>query len=840
MLWCFLSIKQVEVFVQLIPSNAWGVSTGSTTRLRANPRRWTMHAVASAVVLTSSLTLSDAWALALGRVSVQSHLGQPLRAEIDIPSISNEEAASLQVGAGNPETFRAASMEFNPMVTEMRFVLERRPNGRTVLRISSERAIDEPFLDMIIDVSWSNGRLVRGYTLLLDPPNVKAAATPAPVLPIAPASSIQAAPATAAPTAPVTAPPVPTEPTKSQTSPAQEQVTVRSGDTAGRIALAHKPAQATLEQMLVGLLRANPHAFQKGNVNRMKAGVVLDLPTETAVTEISAAEARRMIVAQSQDFNDYRRRLAAAAPAHDMESPTRSAVGSVQAEVKEPEAAPPVPDKLTLSKGTVETTDSAEAKIASERQKNEAAARQDELNRNLEELKQLEASTATEPATASVPEPAASDTSAPASVSVPAAVPPHEAPKAAPAQPPTTTGPGLLDSLQTALAHPNTLPAAGGLAALLALLLGWRAYQRRKAHSDSLEGDTEPEETADGQSVDTDEAQGPVSSMMYSPSQLDAGGDVDPIAEADVYLAYGRDKQAEEILLEALRLHPERINVRLKLLEIYAQRRDTSAFAAIATEVFQRTEGLGTDWEQARATGYSLDPANPLYQPSAAEPIPLPSADVQLNLETPGPEAQPEVASPPAASFEHFDLELPDEPDAQQPAAVPVPAEAPAPETDSGLDFDLDLTEAAPEPAEAPAHADEPAPSDGLDFELDSTPAATPTTSVPDLDFDLDLTAPAEVSAPAVLPEEIQSISLELDAPAPTESSEEPDFDMLSNLEVNEGDTSGNPLETKLSLAREFEAIGDTEGARSLAEEVEAEATGELQAQARAFLAQLP
>lgn len=81
--------------------------------------------------------------------------------------------------------------------------------------------------------------------------------------------------------------------------------------------------------------------------------------------------------------------------------------------------------------------------------------------------------------------------------------------------------------------------------------------------------------------MDTDD-EAPVSSMMYSPSQLDAGGDVDPVAEADVYLAYGRDQQAEEILLEALRLHPDRLPVRLKLLEIYAQRPDAARFEAAA------------------------------------------------------------------------------------------------------------------------------------------------------------------------------------------------------------------------------------------------------------------
>lgn len=826
--------------MQLIRSNDWDVPAESIAIASAGSRRWSLHAVATAVVLATSLTASSAWALALGRVSVQSQLGQPLRAEIDIPNISDEEAASLQVGVGSPETFQAASMEFNPMLSSVRFALERRPNGRTVLRLSSDRVVSEPFLDLVVDVNWSSGHLVRGYTMLFDPPNLKATA-PVPVLPAATTSPTPKPSAASKPSpapAPVAAPaPAATEPV----STAASQVTVRSGDTAGRIAQAHKPANATLEQMLVGLLRANPHAFVGDNVNRMKAGVVLDMPSETAVNEVSAAEARRMIVAQSQDFNDYRRRLAALAPQQSTDTPSRSAAGSVQAEVNEPPVATPAPDKLTLSKGAVKTPDNAETKIAQERQQAEAEARQKELARNLEELKQVGANAEPQPA----PAPSAADTTpvasepalnveATAPVAAPAEPPPAptpktEPPKAAPA-PQDNSGVDPMQLIQDSLANPMVLPAAGGLAALLALLVGLRVYKRRKADP-SLEEEGVLE-AAGGQSVDTDEAQGPASSMMYSPSQLDAGGDVDPIAEADVYLAYGRDKQAEEILLEALRLHPDRLNVRLKLLEIYAQRRDTVTFAAMATEVFQMAEGQGENWEQARAMGYQLDPSNPLYQPAETPAAPLSNANIDLDLSPPAAAA---TTTPDFPSINHIDLDLPTEPT----PAVDMPAAQ-----DSGLDFDLDLTAPmAPEAAATPAA--EAVADEGFDFDLDTaTPPPPPPANELDFDFDLDLTAPETPSqaSPAALPDDVQDLSLDLEETPPVQAAteDEPDFDMLADLQTDEGDNSGDPLETKLSLAREFEAIGDTEGARSLAEEVEAEATGPLQARARDFLAQLP
>jgi pilus assembly protein FimV len=180
------------------------------------------------------------------------------------------------------------------------------------------------------------------------------------------------------------------------------------------------------------------------------------------------------------------------------------------------------------------------------------------------------------------------------------------------------------------LANPLTLPAVGGLAALLGLLTLLKLRQRKAAaQPDAKDSDTDGDASiAEGQSVDTSE-EGPVSSMMYSPSQLDAGGDVDPVAEADVYIAYGRDKQAEEILLEALRLHPEKLPVRLKLLEIYAQRNDVAAFNNEAQQVHRLTEGRGPEWHQARESGLLIDPSNPLYlqgdAPLANTPEPTPT-----------------------------------------------------------------------------------------------------------------------------------------------------------------------------------------------------------------------
>jgi len=176
--------------------------------------------------------------------------------------------------------------------------------------------------------------------------------------------------------------------------------------------------------------------------------------------------------------------------------------------------------------------------------------------------------------------------------------------------------PSFFDQLRD---NPLALPLAGGLLALLAGFGLYRMRQRKHGSSvDSsfLESRLQPDSffgSSGGQRIDTAESVASGSSMVYSPSQLDAAGDVDPVAEADVYLAYGRDLQAEEILKEAMRSTPTRVAIHNKLLEIYAKRRDARAFEVVATEAYNLTQGQGPEWEHACELGKELDPSNPLY-----------------------------------------------------------------------------------------------------------------------------------------------------------------------------------------------------------------------------------
>ncbi|MEG0447316.1 MAG: hypothetical protein RR687_11155, partial [Comamonas sp.] len=363
--------------------------------------------------------------------------------------------------------------------------------------------------------------------------------------------------------------------------------------------------------------------------------------------------------AQSRDFNEFRRLLAGAAPAVPVEAASRTASGQVQAQVQDAKPGTAAPDKLTLSKGAVKAV-AEDEKLAQQKQSADQSNRVDELKRNIAELNQIAAASKPDgvPATGAVADPAApttaategtkpavaQDPSATAATgnvapagnaaatdgSAPTATPaPKPAPVAAPA--PAPAEPGFIDNL---LADP-TIPLAG--AAILALLLGYGGYrvaQRRKAAAvtgDSTLIDSRLDSffgSSGGQRVDTGiSSQMSGHSMHYSPSQLDAG-DVDPLAEADVYLAYGRDLQAEEILKEALRSTPNRLALHQKLGEIYAKRHDRLSFEATANHVYALTQGQGVEWQRLSDQGRILDPDNALYQPGGS-PQPRSAASAQ-------------------------------------------------------------------------------------------------------------------------------------------------------------------------------------------------------------------
>ncbi len=883
--------------------------------------------MASAIALLGSLSINPAHALGLGRITVQSALGEALRAEIEVPEINAEEASSLRVGVATAATFKAAGLEYTAAVVGIQINLQKRADGRSFLSLTSPRPVTEPFVDLILEASWSSGRVVRDYTMLFDPPNLRQAPVTAAVAPTAPimsrpstpsyptspppaASIAQIAPRAAAP-APRPTPPAPKAASAApaaKTASSGQQVTVKAGDTAGKIAAQNKSASISLDQMLVALLKSNPDAFIGGNINRLKSGAVLDIPAAEDAAALSPSDASRTIVAQSKDFNDFRQKLASGVPAAQVESANRQSGGKVQAKVEDRAPAAAVPDKLTLSKGALQGKAAAEDKIAKDKQAKDASTRVAELAKNIGDLNKIagvtpaapgapaaaasaaakppgltvpaapalsaptvtappatasaakpvavptaaasaaastpvaSATVATTTAAASSPSPAASATPAPhapveasSAASAPVAIAPVAVKKPIVAAPPPPPEPSLIDELTD---NPLVLP---GLGALLALLAGFGFYRFKKrsnpaaVDSSFLESRLQPDSffgASGGQRIDTSEGGSATgSSMVYSPSQLDAAGDVDPVAEADVYLAYGRDLQAEEILKEALRTNPSRVAIHAKLMEIYAKRRDLKAFEMIASEAFSMTQGNGPEWAYICEMGRDLDPNNPMYQPGgqpqkgervAAAATPVAAASFSADTMP-----QMLVASPAAAdSAVDFDLDLDFSVDDEPASAAPL-VSPPAPVYE-------------PEPTVAMRIAEDPI-FEGLDmdFSPDQPVALAPSPGDNSLSFSVDpLPAVSKPVAPAsaapdsgMLEFDMGSLSLDLDAPI----TESPTLAKATATATAPAPVEG-PLETKFALAEEFRALGDADGARSLASEVVAQAQGALKTKAQAFL----
>jgi pilus assembly protein FimV len=826
-----------------------------------------------------SVSMPQAWALSLGRVTVLSALGEPLRAEIDIPSITPDEAATLKTTVASPEAFVAAGLDYNPAMANLRASLQQRSDGRSFIRLSSDRPINDPFVDMILEATWASGKIVRDYTMLFDPPAFrKPSSAQSPTLaqvspPVSPPVAAPVSPGTVRSTSPTTpttpaatASPEPTRPAPisrpvpavppasvAPASPSGNGVLVKPGDTAGKIAAQFKPQGVSLDQMLVAMLRSNPEVFVNDNINRIRSGKVMNLPSAEDAQATTPEEASQIILAQSKDFNAFRRNLASNVGAAPVSAADRRASGSVEARVDDKKTPSETPDKLTLSKGSIQSN-SKETQIAKQLAEREAQARASDIEKNIADLNQIAKSAAaaanTAPA-ATVPSPAAPSPDIGVPVATPPApVEPAPAPEAAPVTPPATApaetpaapelpvatlpepepSVSLLDTLQE---NPALPAAAGALLLLLGGLAAYKIRQRRKKkdpEEEALESRLQPDSffgASGGQRVDTSEGDGfKPSSILFSASQLESGDDVDPVAEADVYLAYGRDAQAEEILKEALRTNPGRLAIRTKLLEILAKRRDIKGFESTASQSLVLTTKSSPEWQRICEMGQSIDPSNPLYQPESG------SASAA---------ATPSVAASSAAAVALAEMEslspTDDVAPMEAPVALSVPPDNPSEPVDLDLDFafDEDAKQLASIPPESPQSVDpvisEPA-SDQPDIALD----------LPDKeqDFGLDFEsseatplAPISESAPLSLTDanaldfDLGGLSLDLDdnkAAAP---------------QANNQAGGDDPFETKLALAEEFHSIGDEEGARGMIEEVIAESSGEMRAKAQQMLSKL-
>ncbi|MBS1229651.1 MAG: hypothetical protein H6R17_2928 [Proteobacteria bacterium] len=844
--------------------------------------RTSVMAVASCLAL-SGIPLA-AHAAGLGKIVVLSALGQPLRAEIEV-SATREELADMKAQLASPDAFKQAGLDYATTLLSIRFSMDKRANGQSVIRLSSDRPINDPFVDMLLELNWPTGRLVREYTFLLDPPEVAAKAVP-------PVVSVTIRPAAGKPAAATPAPaPAPAraispiddelrskavanvraqqqKPAEQPAAPAAQKLEsreVKRGDTLNKIASETKPQGVSLEQMLVGLLRANQDAFDGGNMNRLKAGKILSLPEKSALEAVPVAEARKIVLAQSSDWSAYRNKLAGIAaqtPVKD-ETARQASAGKITAKVED-KAAPAIEpkDKLTVSasetaakSGAAAAKRSEEDQIAKEKALAEAKERMQALEKNVADLQKLvelknqnlaelqkQSAAKPEPVVpALAPPPKPEPVAAPAEVKaaepvskpeeskpeVAPVAPPVEAPKPVappkpvPPPPPPVPEPALLDQL---LDNPLALAGGGGILALIAALLVIRRRRASQGETPLELGTSTSQQfsgltansvfrSTGGQSVDTSHGPAQTDFSQAGPGSIDTD-EVDPVAEADVYMAYGRDVQAEEILVEARQKDPTRYAIHLKLLEIYSNRKDLQQFETLATDLYGETGGVGADWEKAAAMGLKLDPGNPLYGASA--PAALPSAE-QPVAEAPSFE-MPAAEAPSAAAAFDANATLIVTPQqmtqaVSERAELPadVTAEAPVAQELASLDFDLGLDEGKAAPATAAASPEgrletpslpEPEPTSALDFDLAAdhlaTPAAVAEEPLAGLDFDFpDL--PAAVVAPD---EPAPSLAdLDFDLGADTSAQETTEFAPLTATSSDDVAPFDDDLDAKLDVS---------------------------------------
>ncbi len=850
---------------------------------------------ALAMAMLGALTSGNAVALGLGDIELKSALNQPLNAEVELLSATDAEMQELKVIMGSPRAFEKAGVDRPLFLSKVKFNVTRNQAGKPVVLITSREVIREPFLDFLMEISWSKGRLLREYTVLVDPPLTMPAAAPVVQAPAARVAPIQSPPVQSAPIASRAQVRTPAHPAY-VAAPGEYGPTKRH-DTLWQIARQVRPDEGvSIEQTMLGLLRANPQAFIRNNINNLKAGYVLRVPSRDELMSVSRADARRESRAQYAAWRAARSgRVATGGTAG---APVAAAAGATQAAVAEPSLQLVAPE----GSGAASATGSAqagkdveamqrelimanEAMEAQRRQSEDMSGRLavlEEQVRNMQrliqlkddELAQLQAQAGAEPATTDTTEAAAdgaqealadntavateavtaeSGTAEPGTAepgtaettaedgttaanetmtppeagtetatseaateadgtqsSMPAdttntpvadetgaaneaSAPEPDSQPVVPAMPETATTPGFVERLMN---NPMWLGAGGLVLALLAFfgLRRKRGVETEFQESILQAAGSESEVAADSEIVvaSSSESSSSESSLLSEFAVSDMGsmrsdGEADPLAEADVYLAYGRFQQAEDLIADALEKDPENEDLNLKMLEVFLAAKNQPGFDGHAELMLARLENTDDPlWQKVAEMGREISPENPMYQQGGASGDAVADApetmdslndDVEFDVDTPTEKAQ-EVE-------------------------------------DEGLDFDIDLSfEEGKETSE-----DKP---DSVEF---TPPEETAEVASPELDVDMDSVEPDAINQENTLDFDIDSLDLDS-----SEAEEESVDGELADMDE---------VSTKLDLARAYIDMGDPDGARSILDEVMEEGSDEQKDEARGIMGQI-
>jgi pilus assembly protein FimV len=651
-------------------------------------RLTTRLAVAGVMMFPATL-----YALGLGEIHLNSALDQPFDADIDLISPTPDEVAALKVAIASNDQFSRYGLDKPQFLSGFTFTVNQTRDGRATVHVSSNQSVTEPFVTLLVEASWPRGRLLREYTVLLDPPvfsadkgqqeQAKAPAVEAPQAGARNDGRIERTPVPAPQPTPKSTPlPAPSEPVATQTETPSPAATaggtyaVKRNDTLSAIAKDLRPgSRQVVNQTMIALYRANPAAFQ-GNINRLRAGSVLRVPDSTEIEGISLREAGAEVSQQYEAWRGARSadtgdaaRLRLVIPTEQSAAPGTSSSGTTAATKTPPAAA----------SGTTSGTTTADAHRLDVKAPDLAAMQQGVSGKT---PPKAEPQPATAPAV-EAPKPEAVAPAPKAAEPVPATEEPAPTPAATetapvkPAKPKPVVveqpAPSLLDQLGD---YWWMLIAAGALivlALLFVVLKRRRAAQEETPNfdvsnfsfdsktrssplvSDDFDADDsrdtvstasndrdafdEPEESFDRPTMARTVARTesiPVSAPKVTEDTLSSETAVrldqqDALAEADFHMAYGLYDQAADLVKIAIEREPARRDLRLKLLEIYFVWGNRDLFLDTARELYTtRDEAPAGEWEKVLIMGKQIAPGDQMFKGEGAVSRGLDLVDVNL------------------------------------------------------------------------------------------------------------------------------------------------------------------------------------------------------------------
>jgi pilus assembly protein FimV len=634
-------------------------------------------AVRRILMLGALMSPTALCALGLGDIRLKSALNQPFDAEIQLVDATDEDLSTLRASIAPGETFTRYGLDRPAFLSDFSFEVTRGASGRDVLRVTSARPVTEPFVTFLIDATWPRGRLLREYTVLLDPPvfapGPATAETPvatprATTGAAAPAPAPAPAPSYAAPPddRPRSAAPAPTSGAAATSIEPGSTYHVQPNDTLWQIASGAYPgSRSDVNRAMLAIYQANPRAFE-GNINVLRAGSKLAMPDAAAVGQISARSAAAEVARQHQQWRE-----GSGGAAQDAEARLRLVTpeqGSAAASTAAPSAAAGAGATELQARVQQLEAELAEARRLLEVRNAELATLQGQAAppTPVEEpaTPSPAGTTAAEPPVAEAPSTEFPIAEPP--VAEPAPAPVAEEPEPEPAQVAAPAAqepaPSLLDRLMK-----YWWAIAALLLGLLALVFLRRRQREQGAAADSFDdaftqaGDLRerPVRVSPGREGEilveekrpveplaprprpvpvapapapapADSARRPVSldDTLSSDAavNIEAG---DPLAEADFHMAYGLYDQAADLVQLAIKREPQRRDLKLKLLEIYFVWGNRDRFVEVARAMRPERASMSPgEWDKVLIMGKQIAPEDVLFAES--EPAGATSVDMEL------------------------------------------------------------------------------------------------------------------------------------------------------------------------------------------------------------------